>query len=140
MYLYLTYKEADFLRSIPLFPVGHAELLSVLEQHPPLMQREACAIFFHLSPQDRTEAGSLSFLKSGTDLRLFPCFLSLTFTRTEESPRGEAVCTKTVCALEGESKHGPCYHRGAKKQQIHLNEGCMGPSMLLTGWFALFSL
>lgn len=78
MYLYLTYKEADFLCSIPLIPVGHAKQHHVLEQQPPLMHKEACAIFLHLSLQDRTEVGSLSFLKSSTDLHLVPYFLSLT--------------------------------------------------------------
>lgn len=31
LYLYLTYKEADFLSSVPLFPVGHAKLCCILE-------------------------------------------------------------------------------------------------------------
>lgn len=86
--IYLTYKEADFLCSIPLFPVGHAKQHQVSEQHPPLMQKEACAVFFYLSLQDRTEVGSLSFLSQAL-IYIWFLISCLTFICTEESPCGE---------------------------------------------------
>lgn len=65
-------------------PVGHAKQHHISEQHPPLMQKEACAIFFQLSLQDRTEVGCLSFLSQAL---IYIWFLvsCLTFIFTEQS-------------------------------------------------------